>query len=263
MRGGNLTGSGGVILAVDIGNTHVVVGLLDGERIAGAWRIATRPEMTADELHVLLRGFLGERLPVVEGVILASVVPPLTRQVSRALRRLTGRDPIEVAPGIRTGLRIRVDNPQEVGADRIVGAVAALHRYGGPAVVVDFGTATTLDVVTAAGDYLGGVIAPGPAVGGEALSRRAARLARVDLVVPPRVIGRNTVDSLRSGLLHGHAAMVDGLVQRIEHELGERVRVIATGGWVGVLAPLLARVDAVDPDLTLSGLRLLYERNRA
>lgn len=250
-----------MLLVVDIGNTNVLVGLNDGKRWVNSWRLSSRQEMTADEVLVLLSGLLGPDR--VDGGILASVVPPLTEHVREAVRRLTGIEPLEVAPGIRTGLKIRTDNPQEVGADRIVNAVAALALHGGPAVVVDFGTATTLDVITAEGEYLGGVICPGPRLGAEALATRTARLPRVDLNLPPRVIGRNTVDSIRSGLLHGHAAMVDGLVARIERELGQPVKVLATGGLADLLAPCLHRIDANDPWLTLEGLRLLHERNTA
>lgn len=248
-----------MLLVVDIGNTNILVGLFDGKRWANSWRLTSRQEMTADEVVVLLSGLLGPDR--VDGGIVASVVPPLTHQVLEAIRRLTGIDPLEVAPGIRTGLKIRTDNPQEVGADRIVNAVAALALHGGPAVVVDFGTATTLDVITAEGEYLGGVICPGPKLGAEALALRTARLPRVDLNLPSRVIGRNTVDSIRSGLMHGHAAMVDGLVIRIERELGQPVKVVATGGLAALLAPCLQRIDAVDPWLTLEGLRLLHDRN--
>lgn len=250
-----------MLLVVDIGNTHVVVGLFRGALLEQSWRLSSRREMTSDEFGVLLRGVLGAHVTEVSASVLASVVPPLTAQGGQALSALVGAEPLLVVPGVRTGLKILTDNPQEVGADRIVNAVAALSRYGGPAVVVDFGTATTLDVVTAEGEYMGGVIAPGPRLGADALSARAARLPRVDLSLPPSVVGRNTVNSIRSGVLYGHAAMVDGLIERIEKELNLSMQVIATGGTADILAPVMRRVDAIDADLTLEGLRLLHERN--
>jgi len=251
-----------MLLAVDIGNTNIVFGVFDGERLVHSWRLSTRREMTADEVVVLLRAMVGELLEKVDGAVVASVVPPLTAPVLAATRELAGVEPLEIGPGVRTGLRIRTDNPQEVGADRVINAAAAHQLHPGTMIVVDFGTATTLDVVTADGDYLGGVICPGPKLGAEALSARAARLPRVDLQTPPRVIGRNSVEAIRSGLVHGHAAMVDGLVKRIEAELGTPAKVIATGGLATVVGPLMERLDAIEPDLTMVGLRLVYLRNR-
>ncbi|RMG49043.1 MAG: type III pantothenate kinase [Acidobacteria bacterium] len=252
-----------MLLAVDIGNTHIVLGLFDGEALRRSWRLWSRPGLTSDELRVLLAGLLGDDATAVRDGIVGSVVPPLTGEVRRALVELTGVEPIEVAPGVRTGLRIRTDNPHELGADRILNAVAALERYGGPCIVVDLGTATTLDVVTAEGEYLGGVIAAGPEISAAALAERTARLARVDLKLPPHVIGRNTVDSIRSGLLHGHAAMIEGLVTRVERELGGRATVVTTGGLGALIGRLLERVDVHDPHLTLHGLRIVHARNRA
>lgn len=252
-----------MLLAIDIGNTNIVLGLFDGERLVRSWRLSTRREMTADEIGLSLRMLTAPLDARIDDAIIGSVVPPLTRPVADAVAEWIGIEPLEVGPGVKTGLRIRTDNPQEVGADRIINSVAAHRAYPGNAIVIDFGTATTLDVVTEEGDYLGGVICPGPALGAEALSLRAARLPRVDLQVPGKVIGRNSIDSIRSGLLHGHAAMVDGLVRRIEDELGRPVQVIATGGLATILGPLLARLDAVEPDLTLEGLRLVHARNRA
>jgi len=250
-----------VLLAIDIGNTNIAIGCFEGERLAHSWRLSSRRDLTSDEATLTLRGLIGAAPVRVHSGIVASVVPPLTGVLLEALRRLGVSDPLEVAPGIRTGIRIRFDNPQEVGADRIVNAVAAYARYGGPAVIVDLGTATTLDVITADGEYIGGVICPGPLLGAEALAARTARLPRVDLVLPPRVIGRNTVDSIRSGLVFGHAAMIEGLVRRIEEELETSVKLIATGGLGHALHSVLPRIDAFDPHLTLDGLRLLWERN--
>ncbi len=252
-----------MLLAIDIGNTNIVVGTFDGDTLVHSWRLSTRREMTSDEIQVLFRALLGEALPRIDDAIVASVVPPLTGAVVAATRAACGVEPLEVQPGIRTGLRIRTDNPQEVGADRILNAAAAHKRYPGTSIVVDFGTATTLDVVTAEGDYLGGVICPGPNLGLEALSARAARLPRVDLQVPARVIGRNSIDAIRAGVVHGHAAMVEGLVRRIEAELGAPAKVVATGGLAPLIGPLMERLDAIDPDLTLHGLLLLHARNRA
>jgi len=250
-----------VLLAVDIGNTNIAIGCYEGERLTHSWRLSSRRDLTTDEATLTLRGLIGAAAVPVRSGIVASVVPPLTGVILEALRRLGVPDPLEVAPGIRTGIRIRFDNPQEVGADRIVNAVAAQARYGGPAVIVDFGTATTLDVLTAEGEYIGGVICPGPLLGAESLAARTARLPRVDLALPMRVIGRNTVDSIRSGLLFGHAAMIEGLVRRIEEELETKVKVVATGGLAHALRSVLPRLDAFDPNLTLEGLRLLWERN--
>ncbi len=251
-----------LLLVVDIGNTNIVVGSYQGELLRRSWRISSRRDSSSDELSVLLRGLLADDATRVRDGIVASVVPPLTEPVMAAIEEIVGVEPLQVAPGMKTGLRVLTDNPQEVGADRIVNAVAAHARYPGPSIIVDFGTGTTLDIVTKSGDYLGGIIAPGPRLGADALSARAARLPRVDLSVPQRVVGKNSVDSIRSGILHGHAAMVDGLIRKVEEELGEAMRVVLTGGMAEVIGPLMERVDATDPDLTLEGLRLLYERNR-
>lgn len=251
-----------MLLVVDIGNTNVVIGLYGDHGLVDSWRLSSRRDVTADEFRVFLAGLLADRAPAVRDGVVASVVPPLTSQVVGAVRTMLGSEPLLVAPGVRTGLRLRMDYPQELGADRIANAVAALSRYGGPTVVVDFGTATTLDVVTAAGDYLGGIITPGPQLGADALSARAARLPRIDLAVPARVIGRNTTDSLRSGVVYGHAAMIDGLIRRVERDLDEGVRIVATGGTATLIAPLMERIDEVDLDLTLEGLKLIHERNR-
>jgi type III pantothenate kinase len=250
------------LLAVDIGNSNIVVGLFQGERLVHSWRLTSRRENTADEIEVLLGLLLGNQRAEATHAIVASVVPALTAPTIEAISRLTGATPLEIAPGVKTGLKIRTDNPAEVGADRIVNAVAALSLFGGPIVVVDLGTATTLDVVTAAGEYLGGLICPGPQLGADALSTRAARLPRIELTVPPEVIGRNTVDAMRAGVLYGHAAMVDGLVARIQTELGMKTKVILTGGLAATVAPLLTHYDAIAPQLTLDGLRLVWERSK-
>jgi type III pantothenate kinase len=198
----------------------------------------------------------------VDAIVVSSVVPDLNRVLARAGERFFGREPLFVGPGVRTGVPILYENPHEVGADRIVNAVAAVARYGAPVVVLDFGTATTLDVVSARGEYLGGVIAPGLGISAEALFTRAARLSRVDLRRPARVIGRTTEESVQSGLFHGYAALVEGLIAKVLEELGAPAKVVATGGLAPVFDRALASLDAVDPDLTLHGLRLIWEKNR-
>lgn len=254
-----------MILAVDVGNTQTVLGLLEGGTIAGHWRVSTDAALTADELRVKVEGLLsldGHDLAEVERVVVSSVVPPLTLAWEELAERSTGRRPMTVGPGLKTGLPIRYDNPAEVGADRIVNAVAAIEEFGAPVVIVDFGTATTLDVVSADGAYVGGVIAPGVETSAEALFSRAARLAEVDLEPPAKVIGSNTRTAIQSGLMLGEAAMIDGLVARIRAELDEpEATVVATGGLAETMAPLCETIEHVDTDLTLRGLALLYARN--
>lgn len=253
-----------MILAVDVGNTHTVLGLLEGDRIAGHWRVSTDPALTADELRVKIDGLLaldGHALAEVDRVVIASVVPPLTLAWEALSERATGKRPMTVGPGLKTGLPIRYDNPGEVGADRIVNALAAIATLGAPVIVVDFGTATTIDVVAADGAYIGGVIAPGVETSAGALFDRAARLSAVDLEPPERVIGSNTRAAIQAGLLLGEAVMVDGLVARVREELGAHAPVIATGGLAEKMAPLCDSIELVDTDLTLRGLALLYARN--
>lgn len=253
-----------MLLAIDTGNTHTVLGLFDGERLAADWRIATRKGETADELGALLRAlFAGEGLEPssVDGVIVSSVVPDWNGVLTATARRAFGCDALFVAPGIKTGLPILYENPHEVGADRIVNAVAAVHRFGAPVVVLDFGTATTFDVVSPKGEYLGGVIAPGLGISAEALFQRAARLMRVDVKKPARIIGRTTEESVQSGLFHGYVALVEGVVKRVRAELSFDAPVVATGGLAPVFQAELSFLTAVDPHLTLLGLRLVWERN--
>ncbi|MCX8007854.1 MAG: type III pantothenate kinase [Coriobacteriia bacterium] len=253
-----------MILCIDVGNTQTVLGLFEGDELGGHWRIATDASMTADEIRVKVAGLLeleGVSFGQIERVVLSSVVPALSEQYETMAERATGLRALVVGPGIKTGMPIRYDDPREVGADRIVNAVAAIEAYGAPVIVVDFGTATTFDVVDASGAYVGGAIAPGVETSADALFSRAARLAKVDLEAPPRVIGRNTTESVQAGLLLGEAAMVDGLVRRIRAELGATARAVATGGLAGRMAPLCETIDAVDPDLTLRGLLILYHRN--
>jgi type III pantothenate kinase len=261
--------SDAVLLAVDVGNTNVLLGLFDYEagkaRLSHHWRLATRREQTSDELGVLVRALFDQpgRAPAeVTDVIVSSVVPPLLPIFERACEKLFARPPLVVGPGVRTGMPVRYENPREVGADRIVNAVAAVELVGAPVIAVDFGTATTFDCVSDRGEYLGGAIFPGIHVSMEALFERTSMLHRVEIARPRSVIGRTTTQSLQSGLLFGYAGMVDAMVARIRAELGP-APVIATGGLAHLIASESATIERVEPFLTLEGLRLLYEKNRA
>jgi type III pantothenate kinase len=253
-----------MILAVDVGNTQTVLGLFEGDALDGHWRVSTDASLTADEVRIKIAGLLageGRGWDDVSRVIVSSVVPRLTDAYEEVATRATSTGAIVVGPGLKTGMPIRYDNPHEVGADRIVNGVAAYEAFGGPVLVVDFGTATTIDVVDAEGGYLGGTISPGLETSAEALFAKAARLSKVDLDDPGHVIGRNTRDSVQAGLLLGEAAKVDGLVRRTWRELGAETRVVATGGLAEKLAPLCETITDVDPDLTLKGLMIVYGRN--
>jgi type III pantothenate kinase len=253
-----------MLLAIDVGNTETVVGVFRDDELAWRWRMATVPERTADELALLFGGFLQQHdLSFdrnVTGVVLSSVVPSATQ----ALREMVGRyfrfPAVVVEPGVRTGVPVLTDNPKEVGADRIVNALAAFTRYGGPCVVVDFGTATTFDCVSEQGEYVGGAIAPGLQVAARALFEHAARLPLVELVAPEAAIGKNTVESVQSGLIFGYAALIDGMIERIAKELGQPA-MIATGGLAPVVIEECRTVDHHEPWLTLEGLRLVFEKN--
>lgn len=253
-----------MILAIDVGNTQTVLGLFGAGELDGHWRVSTDASLTADELRVKVSGLLAAEAMSwgeVERVIVSSVVPALTAAYEQMSRDAIGSAPMIVGPGLKTGLPIHYDDPREVGADRIVNAVAAVAEHGAPVIVVDFGTATTIDVVDASGAYVGGAIAPGVETSAEALFEAAARLSKVDLEPPSKVIGTNTRESVQSGLLLGEAAMVDGLVRRAWAELGAEGAVVATGGLALRMAPLCETIGVVDPDLTLKGLMLVYERN--
>ena len=253
-----------MLLTVDAGNTHTVFGLFSGVDLKGIWRIGTRKELTSDELGAWLRLLLGNagfQTSQVDGVIACSVVPDMNAVLTETSRNCFGRAPLFIGPGIRTGMKIRYENPHEVGADRIVNAVAAKERLGAPVMVLDFGTATTLDVVDGDGDYLGGVIAPGLEISAEALFEKAARLSRVDIRRPERSIGRNTEESIRSGLYFGYAALVEGVIRRSREELGLEAPVIATGGLARVFEGELDFIEAIVPGLTLEGLRIIWDRN--
>ena len=254
----------GVLLAVDVGNTNVVIGAYRDEQLVRTWRAYTHIERTEDELAVTLEGLLAREelgLRDVEAMVVGSVVPPLTLALTRLAERHLGGRCLVIGPGVKTGVRLRVDNPSEVGADRIANTLAAHRRYGGPAVVVDFGTSTNFDVVSAEGDFLGGSFAPGLEISAESLFGRASRLFRVPLTAPREAIGKNTADCLRSGIVFGYVGLVEGLLARILGELGGEARVIATGGLAVTIAPLTRSVERVDEDLTLEGLRMLWELN--
>jgi type III pantothenate kinase len=257
--------SGTSLLAVDVGNTNTVLGLFDGAELLRFWRLTTRRESTSDEIALSIEALLAtaprERRP--ENVIVASVVPSLRFPLRQAIRQVLSRDAVFVEPGIKTGMPILYDVPQEVGADRIVNAVAAHARLGGPCVVVDFGTATTFDVVTEKGEYAGGVIVPGIAISAEALFEKAARLWRVEIRRPEKVVGKTTASSIQSGLYFGYLSLVDGMIDRIAQEIGRKPRVVATGGLAELFGGGSERIELVDPLLTLTGLRLIHERNRA
>jgi type III pantothenate kinase len=259
-----------MLLAIDVGNTHTVLGLFDGDDLVEHWRVATEAHRTADEIAVLLRGLLPQhRGPdLVDGIALCSTVPAVLHEMRDVLRRYYGAVPaVIVEPGVRTGVPVLTDNPKEVGTDRVVNALAAVALYGGPCVVVDFGTATTFDAVSAGGEYLGGAIAPGIEISVEALGRRGAQLHRVELARPRSVIGRSTVEALQSGILYGFAGQVDGVVTRMAAALvgpdgdPDDVTVIATGGLAALVLDDAAVIDVHEPWLTLIGLRLVFGRN--
>jgi type III pantothenate kinase len=253
-----------MLLAIDVGNTQTVVGLYDGERLAEHWRTASVRSQTADELAVELQGLLAVRdrgFADVTATVASSGVPQLAEALRQTAREHFGHEALMVGPGVRTGLELRVDNPHEVGADRVANSVAALSIQSGPLVVVDFGTAINFDAVSADGAFIGGAIAPGLEVAVSALGERAARLFTVELRAPEHAIGRNTAENMQSGAIYGYAGLVDGLVRRFAAELGGEVAVIATGGLAAVVAPHCETIDRVEPWLTLEGLRLIWERN--
>lgn len=258
---------GETLLAVDVGNSNTVLGLWRGGELERHWRLTTRREATSDELALSVRGLLaagpgGDPGGEPTRVIVANVVPSLRFPLRQALRQLFGREPLFVEPGVKTGMPVLYEVPQEVGADRIVNAVAAFEAVGGPCIVVDFGTATTFDVVTAKGEYAGGVIVPGIAISAEALFEKAARLWRVEIRRPERVVGKTTAGSVQSGLYFGYLSLVDGMIDRIAAEIGGRPRVIATGGLAELFGGGSEKIGQIDPLLTLKGLRLIDERNR-
>ncbi len=255
-----------MLLAIDIGNTNLTLGLYRGDDRVAAWRLATAHERMPDEYGLQILGLLehaGCAPGDIDGIILASVVPPLTGVLVQACDTYLGRRPLVVDAGVKTGVRIRYEDAKGVGADRVVDAAAVQKMYGGPACVVDFGTATTFDAITAEGDYLGGAIAPGIGIAAEALFQRTAKLMRVDLARPPAAIGRNTVHAIQSGLLFGYVGLVEGMVARFRKELGPDMKVIGTGGLVDLIAAETDVIQIKAPWLTLDGLRLVWELNRA
>jgi type III pantothenate kinase len=251
-----------MLLAIDVGNTQTVFGLFEGAELADQFRVATNRSHTGDELAVLLRSLVD--LSALDGVVLCSSVPPLVREYEAFADRWAGADLLVLGPGVSTGVPIRYDDPREVGPDRIANAVAVRERHGAPAVVVDFGTSTNFDVVNAAGEFAGGVLAPGVEISMDALFARAARLPRVPFTAPERVISQTTTAALQSGLVYGFAGQIDAIVRRIAAELGaDDAPVVATGGLADLIAPHARTVTAVDPELTLQGLRIVWHRNRA
>lgn len=255
-----------MLLAVNVGNTNTVLGVFRGDELKWQWRMSTQAERTADELAVLLGGLLQQAdlsfTSQITGVVISSVVPTSTTALREMVHRYFNFPPVVVEPGTRTGIQIAIDNPREVGADRIVNALAAYHRYGGPCIVIDFGTATTYDVVSDKGEFLGGAIAPGVQTSNASLSRETARLPQVELHAPRSPIGRNTVEAIQSALVFGTAAEADGMIERIRKELGGQVaKVVATGGLAPIVVPHCQLIDEHDPWLTLEGLRLVFDRN--
>jgi type III pantothenate kinase len=255
-----------MLLTIDVGNTNTVLGVFRGDQLIANWRLTTARQQTVDEYGVLARNLFtlaGLDDAEISGVIISSVVPPLNWTLGELSRIYFGHKAMFVEMGVKTGMAVLVDNPLEVGADRIVNGVAAFHQYGGPCIVVDFGTAITFDVISAKGEYLGGVIAPGLGIASEALFARAARLPRVEIKDPGKVIGTNTITHMQAGLYYGAIDMVDGMLTRIKNELGSPVTVVATGGQAKLVAKGSKLIDHTDDFLTLTGLRIIWEKNQA
>lgn len=253
-----------MLLAIDAGNTHIVAGVYSKGKMLEHWRISTDRHKTEDEYGMVLLSLIGNsrmKPEDIDGAVVASVVPPLTPVLDKTISKYFGISPLIVGPGTKTGVNIKYENPKEVGPDHIAHAVAAVRRYGTPAIVIDFGTATTLDVISASGEYLGGVIAPGILTSLDALAEKAARLPRVELSKPRRAIGRNIAQSMQSGMVFGFAGMVDSLVRRIANEIGGEPHVIATGGLVKMVAEESHTIQVVDPFLVLDGLYAIHEMN--
>ncbi|MBV6397472.1 MAG: Type III pantothenate kinase [Anaerolineales bacterium] len=254
-----------MLLAIDLGNTNLTIGLYEGETLIHHWRLATEDARMPDEYGLQLLGLLthvGKTPKDLTGICLASVVPPLTNRIAQACREYLKREALIVDAGIKTGIKIRYDDPKAVGADRVADAVAVQKLYGGPACVIDFGTATTFNALTADGQYLGGAITAGVNLAADALFTHTAKLARVDIQRPPSVIGRNTIHAMQSGLLFGYVSMIEGMVTRFRRELGDEMKVIATGGLAEIVAKETDVINVIAPWLTLDGLRIIWEMNR-
>ena len=254
-----------MLLVIDVGNTNMVLGVYKDTELLDHWRTATDRQRTTDEYGVLIRElfYLNDlRADDINAIIISSVVPPVVPTLERMCQRYFGLSPLLIGPGVKTGMDIRYDNPREVGADRIVNAVAAYEKYGGPVIIVDFGTATTFCAVDAKGVYLGGSICPGIGISTEALVQRTAKLPRIELKRTDSVICRNTIESMQAGVFYGFVGQVEGIVSRMRRELDMSARVVATGGLAVVIAPATKAIDVVEPMLTLEGLRIIYERNR-
>lgn len=254
-----------MILVVDVGNTNIVLGLYEEKQLLHHWRLSTNRSSTTDEYGMMIYNLFqhaGIELDQVEGVIISSVVPPLMFVLEQLCSKYLKKSPLVVGPGIKTGLNVRYENPREVGADRIVNAVAAIELYGAPCIIVDFGTATTFDYIDESGQYVGGAVAPGIGISTEALYQRAAKLPRIELVKPKSVVGRNTVASMQAGIIYGFAGQVDGIVGRIREEHSKNAKVIATGEMAQLIASESRTIETVNPLLTLQGLQMVYERNQ-
>ncbi len=254
-----------MLLCIDVGNSNIKLGLFRGDELAASWRISTNRAQLTDEYAMLfLNLFASQNIQAtdVTGCAISCVVPPLTPVMAELARRYLRQEAVVVGPGVRTGVRIRIDHPTEAGSDRVVNSAATYRLYGGPAIAIAFGTATAFDVVSAEGDYLGGAIAPGLGIGAEALFRFAAKLPQVELTRPPHAIGKNTIHSMQSGLILGYAGLVEGLVKRLSAELEAHVRVVATGGLAEVVAAETDAIEKVEPHLTMIGLKLIYAMNR-
>lgn len=253
-----------MLLVIDVGNTNIVLGIFKDQELVDHWRVSTDRLRTTDEYGVLIRHLFylnGVNSEEIDAIIISSVVPPVMPTIERMCQRYFGLTPLVIGPGVKTGMDIKYDNPREVGADRIVNAVAAYEKFGGPVIIIDFGTATTFCAVDKKGTYLGGAICPGIGISTDALVQRTAKLPRIEVVQAEKVICRNTVESMQAGVFYGFVGQVDGIVTRMRRELGCKAKVVATGGLAVIVAPATDAIDVVEPMLTLEGLKIIYDRN--